>query len=45
MRPVTTTRRAPNAVVQTNVSGHKNHTPDVATDAVLLATDVVVLSV
>jgi hypothetical protein len=45
MRPVTTTRRAPNAVVQKNVSGHKNHAPNAATDAVVLAIDAVVPSV
>jgi hypothetical protein len=45
MRPVTTTRRAPDAVVQNNISGCKNYAPDAATDAVVLAIDAVVLSV
>jgi hypothetical protein len=36
MHPVTTTRRAPNAVVQNNVSGCKNHALDAATDGVVL---------
>jgi hypothetical protein len=42
MRPVTTTRRAPDAVLQKNVSGRKNYAPDATTDAVVLATDAVV---
>jgi hypothetical protein len=42
MCPVTTTRRAPNAVVQKNVSGRKNHALDAATDVVVLATNAVV---
>jgi DNA-binding cell septation regulator SpoVG len=45
MHPVTTTRRALDAVVQKNVSRCKNHAPDAATDVVVLATDAVVLSV
>jgi hypothetical protein len=45
MRPVTTTRRSPDTVVQKNVSRHKNHAPDAATDVVVLATDVVVPNV
>jgi hypothetical protein len=37
MHPVTTTRRAPDVVVQNNVSRCKNHALDAATDAVLLS--------
>jgi hypothetical protein len=42
MRPVTTTLRAPDAVVQKNVFVRKNHASDAAKDAVVLATDAVV---
>jgi hypothetical protein len=45
MCSVTTTRRTPNVVVQKNVSRCKNHAPDAATDAVVVATDAVVPSV
>jgi hypothetical protein len=42
MRPVTTTRRASDAVLQKNVFGRKNYALDAATDVVVLATNAVV---